>query len=100
MTVADTICSCVCVFCSGATWNATKHELPGFYALGLDGELLVVIVFPLPNPTSPHTPPPPPSSSYPSPKVRSSSLAYAAIDNLISQNSGVAKYQAVSKAEM
>jgi photosystem II stability/assembly factor-like uncharacterized protein len=52
----------------GQTWDATKHELNGFYALGLD--------------------------------VRSPTLAYAAIDNLITQTSGVAKYTVVAEAEM
>jgi photosystem II stability/assembly factor-like uncharacterized protein len=44
----------------GKTWDAQKHELPGYYALGLD--------------------------------VVNENLAYAAIDNLITQSSSVAKW--------
>ena len=44
----------------GRTWDAEKHTIPGYYALGLD--------------------------------VVSDKIAYAAVDNLITQTSGVAKY--------
>ena len=44
----------------GHTWNAQKHELPGFYTLGLD--------------------------------VVSDKVAYAAVDNLITQQSALAHF--------